>query len=224
MNKRVKLVFGVVAAVMTALLPMLLGDGKEPVVVLAIAPFVLPAISAGISGLMNLFGGNEEEERYKKMLAMLNMQEQNVVKGASDATANLERMSTQEKKQRRDATAMSNAKSGMENPVMNYGNEEDIINALYRGVANIDANKQASLNEIAGKKAEVEAGYSGGESDFSRFFGGAIKGGNLGFDINNSFGIGEDSMGGGLAEGLKNVMKVGKLKKREYDGSLGFLF
>lgn len=216
--KTIKLIISIIICAAPVILSKYLLP--EAGMMLAIAPFVIPAAMAAFGGLSNLFGGDEEEEKYQRLLALLEKQKGDITKQAETATGNVQRQASQDKGDRRMTLAQSNAKSGMENPTVSFGGEKDIIDALYRSMANIDENKTAALNDVENQRAELEAGYDGGESGVSKFFGGAIKGGNLGFGINSGLGIGLPGMGGGNTSGMntegslldsyKKLMKMAK--------------
>lgn len=184
MRKRVKSIFGVLLMAGTALLfAGLAGDGD---LLLSIAPFVLPAIGAGLGMVQGALGMSEEEKRNEERRKMILAYRQQMDRARIRAAENEKRTDAMYSGRIAERRGNLNAKMGEYglDPVGSmYSNEKDLIDANVTQQDNIEGNMLEQTDALQGNIDGLNAQMETPESLGSKIIGGGLKGFNLGSQI-----------------------------------------
>jgi hypothetical protein len=144
--------------------------------------------TALLQGLTSLFSGGGEEEQQEKLRELLAKQRDDVENQYKTGVTDLTRSTNMAKKQRRGIASSINSSKGIYDPTAIFSNEEDIVNALDMGIANLGQQKSNALSNIANKELEVDM-MPEGESGLSRFAGGFLGGAGTGLKFADAMGF-----------------------------------
>lgn len=150
---------------------------------LAVAPFVIPAIAAGIGGLANLFGGSEKKTYTVDDLIKYGYKPYN----EGEELTNLNRMGEALKKDRRANVNEKAVSQGFSPTGSIFTNEEDILNSQMAGEQTIKKNAAQDKNKIAQMLFQLNESQPEDESDIMKFLSGAVGGAKQGFTIADIF-------------------------------------
>lgn len=133
--------------------------------------------SALAGGIANLFGKDDEVTREELMTKYgytpfdLEYESEKLKRNAADMLS-----------KRRARLLQKTGSLGLDATATNYGTEQDIESALTEGLAGAEKYAADDKRRIAQLLMSLNAGKNK-ESDISKFFGGAVQGGNLGLNI-----------------------------------------
>lgn len=180
-------------------------------IALAIAPLVIPAVTAGLSAISGLFSDSEEEKRNKQREAMKRAYLQQIQRNVERARKMQQESDSLYSGRIADRRGNLNAKLGEYglDPVGSmYSNEKDLIDANLQNKTSIEGNMTDTNNSLQGNIDMLNAEMEVPESGISKFIGGGIKGFNLGSQISgaiNPQGLGTNPEG--IVDTVKSLPK-----------------
>lgn len=157
----------------------LLFYGNDTGLNLAIAPFVIPAITTGLTALGNLFSGTDRKEFTKEDFLKYGYKDFDPVKAKGD----LARILASRRRSKSAAVETKNNQQGLNNPTDVYSNEAGLEEAGIQANTAIDEQDRQEENAIASTLFQANAGEPDEESDFEKLFSGGLIGAGLGFQL-----------------------------------------
>lgn len=146
---------------------------------LSIAPFVIPAIAAGVGGLVNLFGGEEKKTYTVDDLVKYGYKPYD----EGEELANLNRYTAAMQKNRRGDTNEKLASEGFSPAGSIYTNESDILDNQTQAAGQIKQTARNEKNKIAQMLFGLNEGQPEEQSGIMKFLSGAVGGARQGFTI-----------------------------------------
>lgn len=162
--------------------------GNDGPLVLAFAPWILPAALGALGGVANLFGDDEDYWTADSLKQKSGYKAPDYMKMKLNLARDLGGI---RKERRANEQAKSMQYSG-EAVAPSYQNEEDLSYALQRGYGNVDAMEEQETQRINDMvmRANINIGPDGSDNWFSEFLGGGLAGANIGLEMNNLLGAG----------------------------------
>lgn len=152
-----------------------------------------------LGGILNLLGGDDEQERIDQYLKTLEEQKGKYIADAARRKIEMMRMNEASKKRTLAKANQRASQFGYDPVASTYANEEGADNALYEAMNALEREKQARLMDFDNRMAEVKLNRPN-QSGFELFAEGGLAGLGLGSNIAGMLNIGggiEPASGGG---------------------------